>query len=72
MDLTLNKIKVNILKKMLGKKMFVVTNSLTNEGYCGTVTKVINHETVCITNDKVDGHVNIFDLRTPSRIYNCE
>lgn len=72
MDANLNKIKVNILKRMLGKKVFVVTNSLTDEGYCGIVNRVVDHQTVNIFTDKKDENVSIFDVRTPSRLYNCE
>lgn len=72
MDATLNKTKLNILKRMLGKRVFVVTNSLTDEGYCGIVNKVINHETLSVFSDKAEINVSIFDIRTPSRIYDCE
>ena len=72
MDTNLIKTKTNILKRILGKKMFVVTNSLTDEGYCGMVNKIINHETVSILSDKKEENVSIFDLRSPSRLYNCE
>jgi hypothetical protein len=69
---TVNKIKFNILKRILGKKMFVITNSITEEGYCGIVNKVIDHETVTIISDKKEENVNIFNLRNPSKLYNCE
>jgi hypothetical protein len=72
MDTILNKTKINILKRMLGKKVFVITNSLTQEGYCGLVNKVIDHETLNIFNDKKEQNVSIFDVRSPSRLYNCE
>lgn len=72
MDATLNKTKMNILKRMIGKKVFVITNSLTQEGYCGLVNKVIDHETLNIFNDKKEQNVSIFDVRSPSRLYNCE
>jgi len=72
MDANIKKIKTNILKRMLGKRVFVVVNSLTDEGYCGVVNKIIDHETVSIFTDKKDENVSIFDIRTPSRIYNCE
>jgi hypothetical protein len=72
MDATLNKTKANILKRMIGKKVFVITNSLTQEGYCGLVNKVVDHETLSIFNDKKEQNVSIFDVRSPSRLYNCE
>ena len=66
------KIKLNILKKMLGKKVFVITNSLTEEGYCGIINKIIDHENVQVFTEKKEENVSIFDIRTPSRMYNCE
>jgi delta-aminolevulinic acid dehydratase/porphobilinogen synthase len=68
----IKKLKMIVLKKMLGKKVFVVTNSLTDEGYCGIVNKVINDETLTIFSNKAEINVSIFDVRTPSRIYDCE
>jgi hypothetical protein len=72
MESTLNKTKVAVLKKMLGKRVFVVTNSLLDEGYCGIVNQVVNHETVQVISEKKEEKVSIFDIRTPSRIYDCE
>lgn len=72
MDATLKKTKTNILKRMIGKRVFIVTNSLTGEGYCGIVNKIVDHETLSIFSDKKEENVSIFDVRTPSRIYDCE
>jgi len=72
METTLIKTKVNILKRMLGKRVFVITNSITEEGYCGIVNKVINHETIHVISDKKEENVSIFNVRSPSRLYNCE
>lgn len=72
METTLQRTKVNILKRMLGKKVFVITNPITEEGYCGVVNKVVNHETLGIISDKQEVNVSIFDVRTPSRLYDCE
>lgn len=72
MDATLKKTKMNILKKMMGKRVFVITNSITNEGYCGIVNKVIDHETLSVFSDKKEENVSIFNVRTPSRLYDCE
>lgn len=72
MDATLKKTKLNILKRMMGKRVFIVTNSLTDEGYCGIVNKVVDHETLGIVSDKREENVSIFDVRTPSRLYDCE
>ena len=72
MDAILKKTKLNILKRMMGKRVFVVTNSLTDEGYCGIVNKIIDHNTLSIISDKREDNVSIFDVRTPSRLYDCE
>lgn len=72
MDAILKKTRVNILKRMIGKRVFVITNPLTDEGYCGLVNKVIDHETLSVFTDKKDENVSIFDVRTPSRIYDCQ
>lgn len=72
MEENIKKTKFNVLKRILGKKMFVITNSLTEDGYCGIVSKIIDHETVQIFSDKKEENVSIFDLRNPSRIYDCE
>jgi len=72
METAINKVKFNVLKKMLGKKVFVITNPISEDGYCGNVIKVIDHETLLISNEKGESKVNIFDIRTPSRQYNCE
>lgn len=71
-DNNLKKLKTSILKKMLGKRVFVLTNPLLEEGYCGNVIKVLDHENVLVSNDRGETQVNIFDIRTPSRLYNCE
>ena len=72
MEDNIKKVKTSILKRMLGKRVFVVTNHILNEGYCGNVEKVIDHETLLVLNEKGESKINIFDIRTPSRIYNCE
>lgn len=72
MDATLKKTKVNILKRMIGKRVFVITNSLTDEGYCGVVNKVIDDETLGVLTDKKEEKISIFDVRNPSRLYDCQ
>jgi len=72
METTLQKAKVNILKRMLGKRVFVITNPVTEEGYCGVVNKVVDHETLNIFSERREANVSIFNIRTPNRTYNCE
>jgi len=72
METNIKKVKINILKRMLGKKVFIITNSITEEGYCGLVNRVVDHETLNIINDRKEENVSIFNVRSPSRLYNCE
>jgi sensor domain CHASE-containing protein len=72
MDITLNKTKTSILRRMIGKRVFVISNPITQDGYCGVVSRVVDHSTLCVSTDKKEENVSIFDVRTPSRLYNCE
>lgn len=65
-----NPIKVNILKRMLGRKMVVIKDYIKNEYYYGHVDSVIDGSNVNIKN--INGEiekVSIFDLRSPSQEY---
>lgn len=74
MNNELKKTKINILKRMIGHRVFVITNSLSEEGYCGIISKILTEDTVVVSSfkNRDDKEVSIFDIRTPSRIYNCE
>jgi len=50
----------------------VISNPITQDGYCGVVSRVVDHSTLCVSTDKKEENVSIFDVRTPSRLYNCE
>lgn len=65
-----NSVKVNILKRMLGRKMVVIKDYIKNEYYYGNVESVIDESNVNVKNS--DGEiekVSIFDLRSPSQEY---
>lgn len=65
-----NSVKVNILKRMLGRKMVVIKDYVKNEYYYGHVDSVIDESNVNVKN--IDGEVekvSIFDLRSPSQEY---
>ena len=65
-----NPLKLNILKRIIGRKMVVITNYIKNEYYYGLVESVIDDSNVKIKS--VNGEtkdVSIFDLRSPSAEY---
>jgi hypothetical protein len=65
-----NPLKLNILKRIIGRKMVVITDYIKNEYYYGLVESVIDDSNVKIKS--VNGEtkdVSIFDLRSPSIEY---
>jgi len=65
-----NSVKLNILKRIIGKKMVVITDYIKNEYYYGLVESVIDDNNVKIKS--ISGEtkdVSIFDLRSPSVEY---
>lgn len=62
-----NKLKLNILKRMLGKKVVVIKDYVKFEYYYGKVTDVVNLDILEV--ESFDGNianVSIFDVRSPS------
>ena len=60
--------KLNILKKMVGKRVAVITNYNTLEHFYGEVSEVIDEMNVIVKNDKnEDSKVSIFDIRNPAQ-----
>lgn len=60
----MEKDKINVLRKCIGKKYLVIENDSPN--WIGEVTKVINHENLLLRSK--DGEIfeaSIFDLRNP-------
>ena len=61
-------IKLNILKKILGKRVAVITNYSSLEHYYGEVTQVIDESMVLVKNDINEEYkVSIFDIRNPAQ-----
>ena len=61
-------IKLNILKKILGKRVAVITNYSPLEHYYGEVTQVIDESMVLVKNDINEEYkVSIFDIRNPAQ-----
>ena len=60
--------KLNVLKRMLGKMVAVITNYSTLEHFYGEVSEVIDESNVIVKNDKnEDSKVSIFDIRNPAQ-----
>jgi hypothetical protein len=60
--------KLNVLKRMLGKRVAVITNYINLDHFYGEVTEVIDETNVVIKNDKnEDSKASIFDIRNPSQ-----
>jgi len=60
--------KLNVLKRMLGKRVAVITSYTTLDHFYGEVTEVIDETNVVIKNDRnEDSKVSIFDIRNPAQ-----
>jgi ferredoxin-fold anticodon binding domain-containing protein len=60
--------KLNILKRMIGKRVAVIRNYSTLEYFYGEVSEVIDETNVVIKNDKNESSkVSIFDIRNPTQ-----
>lgn len=60
--------KLNILKRMLGKRVAVITNYNTLDHFYGEVAEVIDESNLIIKSDKnEDIKVSIFDVRNPNQ-----
>lgn len=56
--------KLSILKRMIGKKIFVITNIIKCEGYIGTVYDVKDDENLVIRNNDENNIESIFNIRS--------
>lgn len=60
--------KLNVLKRMLGKRVAVITSYTTSDHFYGEVAEVIDETNVVIKNDRnEDSKVSIFDIRNPAQ-----
>jgi len=63
-----NSQKLNILKRMLGKRVAVITNYNTLDHFYGEVSEVIDETNVVVKSDRnEDSKVSIFDIRNPAQ-----
>jgi ferredoxin-fold anticodon binding domain-containing protein len=65
-----NNLKINILKKIIGKKMVVIKDYINNIYYYGIVDSVIDEMNINVRspNGEIE-KISIFDLRSPSNEY---
>jgi small nuclear ribonucleoprotein (snRNP)-like protein len=60
--------KLNILKRMVGKRVAVIVNYNTLDYFYGEVSSVIDECNVVVKNDRnEDSKVSIFDIRNPNQ-----
>lgn len=60
--------KLNVLKRMLGKRVAVITNYTTLDYFYGEVAEIIDETNVIVKNDRNENSkVSIFDIRNPTQ-----
>lgn len=65
-----NNIKLNVLKRILGKKMVVVKDHIKKIHYYGIVESIIDEMNVNVKSPSGEVEkISIFDLRSPSNEY---
>ena len=63
-----SKLKMNILKRMVGKRVAVIVNYNTSEHYYGEVIQAVDENTLSVKNDQgEEKQVSIFDVRNPTQ-----
>jgi hypothetical protein len=67
---TKNPIKMNILKRIIGRKMVVIKDYAKHDYYYGQVESVLDDSNVIVKRLSGESEeVSIFDLRSPSAEY---
>ena len=65
-----NNVKLNILKRIIGRKMVVIKDYSKNEYYYGQVESVVDESNVLVKRLSGENEkISIFDLRSPSVEY---
>ena len=65
-----NKLKLNILRRMLGKKVVVITDYIKSKYYYGRVYEIKNEDHLIVEDYMgLMKEVSIFDIRSPSPEY---
>jgi len=55
---------LNVNKRMIGKRVFIITDYLKYQGSIGIVTNVINDKTFEIEIDNTNNKISIYDIRS--------
>ena len=58
-------LKLNILKKMIGKKVVVITDHIKLTHWFGLVENVVDEMHLTISGPSGSQKINIFDVRSP-------
>jgi ferredoxin-fold anticodon binding domain-containing protein len=58
-------LKLNILKRMIGKRVIVITDHVKSTNWFGLVENVIDEMHLMISGPNGSQKVNIFDIRSP-------
>lgn len=58
-------LKLNILKRMIGKKVIVITDHVKLTNWFGSVENVVDETHLMINGPNGPQKVNIFDVRAP-------
>jgi len=56
--------KINILRKMIGKKVFVITDFKKYEGYIGFVSDIKDKDNLIVKSNDLNRIENIFNIRS--------
>jgi small nuclear ribonucleoprotein (snRNP)-like protein len=60
--------KLNVLKRIVGKRVAVILNHNTFDCFYGEVSSVVDEYNVVVKNDRnEDSKVSIFDIRNPNQ-----
>jgi small nuclear ribonucleoprotein (snRNP)-like protein len=63
-----SKLRMTVLKRMIGKRVAVIVNHNTSEHYYGEVTQSVDENALLVKNDQgEEKRVSIFDIRNPNQ-----
>ena len=68
--MAINNLKLNILKRIIGKKMVIIKDHIKKSYYYGIIESVIDETNVNVKSPSGEiEKISIFDLRSPSNEY---
>jgi RNase P/RNase MRP subunit p29 len=63
-----SKLRMSVLKRMIGKRVAVIVNYNNSEHYYGEVIQAVDENTLSVKNDQgEEKQVSIFDVRNPTQ-----